>query len=119
MTLKETDILPDIEGPLDQRLYEQTAMVLWAELERHFARGIVMHVSPQLDLIEVAINLAEDNSAQVKAWMETGQVGTLSDQQAGHWAQEKPIIWAVVVAPWVLAQENEPAKAYPGKRTNQ
>ena len=116
MTFKETDILPSNEGPMDQRFYEQTAMVLWSELERHFARGSVLHVSSQLDMVEVATCLAEDDSARIKAWMEAGQVGVLTDEQASDWATDKPIIWAVVVAPWVLAQENDPAKTYPGKK---
>ncbi|MBE9516387.1 MAG: DUF2288 domain-containing protein [Proteobacteria bacterium] len=119
MVIEEKDILPDNEGPLDQRFYEQTAMVLWSELERHFARGIVLHVSPTLDLVDVAISFTDDNSGQVKAWMEAGLLGNLSDTQASHWAKEKPIIWSVVVAPWILAQENEPAKTYPGKQLEQ
>lgn len=119
MAHKETDFQPDHEAPLDQHFHEQTAMVLWSELERHFARGTVLHVSPLLDLVEVAVSLAEDNGVQLKAWMEAGQVGTLSDEQAADWATETPVIWAVVVAPWILAQENQPAKTYPGKRADQ
>lgn len=116
MTVSEDDFLPDNEGPLEQRLYDQTAMVLWKELERHFARGVVLNVNPELDLVEVAVSLVEDNTRQFRQWMENGEVSELSDSRASQWAAEQPVLWAVVAAPWVLVQENEAGKTYPGKR---
>ena len=116
MNITENDYLPDTEGPLPQRLLRQTAMVLWKELERHFARGVVLHVDASLDLVDVAVNLVEDNQEQVKGWMKSGQVSVLSDSVAGKWATEQPVLWAVVAAPWVLVQENDPATTYPGKK---
>lgn len=116
MNISEEEFLPDNEGPLQQRLFNQTAMVLWKELERHFARGVVLHVDASLDLVDVAVHVVEDNAQQLKAWMKSGHVAALTDTVAAKWAKEQPVIWALVAAPWVLVQENEPGKTYPGKQ---
>ncbi len=116
MGITEEEFLPDNQAPLHQRLLDQTAMVLWSELERHFARGVLLQVDAALDLVEVAVSIAEDNVQQVSAWKHSGKLKALSDTIAGQWSAGQPVLWAVVAAPWVLVQENEAAKTYPGKR---
>ena len=37
-----------------QELHLETARINWQELETHFARGVVIRVDSDLDLIEVA-----------------------------------------------------------------
>lgn len=92
--------------PLRERMNLETARIAWPELERHFAGGRVILVAPQLDLVEVATCIADDDSRQVKHWMDAQQVGQLTDDTAQRWVNEQPEnLWAVVVAPWVLVQE--------------
>lgn len=91
--------------PLKDRLNLETARITWPELERYFASGKVIHVAATLDLIEVATNIAEDNAAAVKQWMEAQQVDVLDDATALQWVEQQPDnLWAVVLAPWVLVQ---------------
>jgi hypothetical protein len=68
----------------------------------------VMAVSADLDLIDVAYEFTFDNHDQVKAWMEQEQIMKVSDEQAQQWKTEDRELWAVVVAPWVLVQEQKP-----------
>ena len=58
-----------------------------------------------LDLIAVALAVAEDDKARIAAWLAAGQVGKLEAQQAQDLLARDPSLWAVVVAPWVLVQE--------------
>ncbi len=88
-----------------QDLHAQTARVGWQELEKHFARGVVIHVAADLDLVAVAAGFANDDRAAVEQWMAAGQIAHLAVETARDWAGREPELWAVVVAPWVLVQE--------------
>ncbi len=77
----------------------------WRELLPHFARGAVVRVDAGLDLITVAEAFRDDDSARVGAWMRRGEVGRASDDDARLWTRTEPVFRAIVVAPWVLAQE--------------
>jgi len=88
-----------------QDLHAQTARVAWPELEKHFARGVVIRVAEGLDLVEVAVCLANDDKPFVEGWLAAGQLGYLDLKTARDWAGRDPDLWAVVVAPWVVVQE--------------
>ncbi len=87
------------------RLNAETGRIRWSELERHFARGATVTVSPRLDLVEVAAAFVADDSARVAAWMEAGEVARTADEDARRWAADDAQMWAVVASPWVLVQE--------------
>jgi hypothetical protein len=82
----------------------ETSRIAWRELQRFFASGAAIYVSPELDLIEVAYQISEDNKPQVQAWMDAGLVARVSDEQAIAWYEANADMWAVVVSPYVLAQ---------------
>lgn len=86
-------------------LNAQTGRLAWAELERHFARGVVVKVAAELDLVEVASRLVQDDKAAVEAWLEDGTLSRATSLDAMDWNGRTPEFWAVVVAPWVLVQE--------------
>ena len=87
------------------QLNTETAQVEWTELQGFFAKGALVHVSSKLDLVDVAAHIACDDNIAVQDWMATGKVGKLSDQTAADWQNRNPLLWAVVVAPWILVQE--------------
>jgi hypothetical protein len=90
---------------LRTKLNGETARVAWAELQRHHARGVVIRVAGELDLIDVAVAMAQDDGTAVGRWMQAGQLGKVTDEQASDWLARDPTLWSVVVAPWVLVQE--------------
>lgn len=85
-------------------LNAQTARLAWDELARHFARGVVIKVAPELDLLEVATAMAQDDKQHIKQWLQRGQVGNATDADAQRWQEDGSVFWAVVVAPWVVVQ---------------
>lgn len=91
-----------------QELHTQTARISWQELERHFARGVVICVAGALDLVAVATAFANDDRVAVERWLASGQVRHLDVQTAKDWATGDPELWAVVTAPWVIVQERQP-----------
>lgn len=82
----------------------ETAQMHWREMQRYFASGAAIFVSPELDLVETAFQMSEDNAALISQWMAAGQFGKVTDEQAQHWWDEDAALWAVVVSPWVLVQ---------------
>jgi len=93
---------------LRQKLNRDTARISWSLLDQYQQQESVIEVSSDLDMIDVACGFAEDNSAQVAAWLEQSQISKVSEEQARLWKEEDREIWAVVVAPWVLVQEKKP-----------
>jgi len=93
------------EPSLVERLNQETGVIAWAELVRHFARGVVIHVSVQIDLIDAAVCLIEDNVTLLQTWADEGRVSRASDDDARDWTKREPEFWCVVSAPWVLVQE--------------
>ncbi len=87
------------------KLNLETAQIAWTELQRFFAAGSVIWADAQLDLIDVAHAIAEDDSRLVKQWMDAQQIAQVSDQQAKQWLAEDALLWSVVVRPLVVIQE--------------
>lgn len=82
----------------------ETSRIAWKELQRFFAGGVAIFVGDELDLVEAALQISEDNQAQVAGWLAAGQLGKVTDAQALAWFETDAEVWAVVVSPYVLVQ---------------
>jgi len=90
---------------LRAKLNAETGKLAWSELERHFARGVVIKVAGDLDLVEVAVAMSHDDKAVVEAWLQQGRIARAATEDAIAWHAQQSQFWAVVAAPWVLIQE--------------
>ncbi len=82
----------------------ETSKIAWKELQRFFAGGMALMVSADLDLVDVAFQMSEDNVEQIQQWAMADKLARVSDEQAREWAETDALVWAVVVSPWVLVQ---------------
>jgi hypothetical protein len=89
---------------LFQKLNLETGKINWQELQRHFARGIVIVVKNELDLVEIAQLFTQDQEQKVNELLGQGKIRHASDIDAIEWNQSQQAFWAVVTAPWVLVQ---------------
>jgi len=87
-----------------EKVNQETSKIEWSALQRFFASGLAVYVSPELDLVDVADAFSKDNKTQVEQWMLSKQVHLVSDQQASTWIEDDTIMWATVIKPWVLVQ---------------
>ena len=99
---------PENDIDLRLKINLETARLPWTELARHFAQGTVVYVSPELDLIDVAVRISHDDKDSIAHWMGDGKLGKVSDAQAQSWAASGASLWTSVVHPFILVQ---PAKA--------
>ena len=87
------------------KLLGETASITWKELEPFFAKGALLWVDASLDLIEAAEAMAENQAEKVSAWLAAEKVGKVSATRALDLVERDPLLWAVVVSPWILVQE--------------
>ncbi len=86
------------------KLNSETAKLGWKELQRFFAGGKLLYVNSDLDLIDVALAIQQDDQVKVRQWMEQTQLTGVSDLQAKDWFVNDSLLWTVVVKPWILVQ---------------
>ena len=98
MQKKEQDLRSKLEaeiGPAD-----------WKVIRPHFLRGAIIIVSTELDLIDVAVKVAKDDTDSIKIWIEEGKLTKPFPEDAKMWEDEKKELAALVVEPFVLVQDS-------------
>ena len=90
---------------LRTNLNMQTGKILWPEIQRCFARGVVLVVDHHADLLKIAADIVHANQAVVEDCLAAGELKRASVEDARSWQKRDPLFWAVVAAPWVLVQE--------------
>jgi hypothetical protein len=99
------ELLKQEEDLQRAKINGEVAKMPWLELQRFFAAGKVMWISSDLDLVNVAYALHQDDVDQVKSWTDDQQLAAVSDDQAKCWIKADATLWTVVIKPWVLVQE--------------
>lgn len=92
---------------LRQEYHGQTARIRWHDLQTYYAHGSVIVVSPDISLVDVAVQLGMDDTDSFQRWIAAGEVAGVSDEQALAWYESNVSLWAVVAAPWVLVQQRD------------
>lgn len=91
---------------LREQLKETLDEAEWGWLAPHLARGAVILVSQELDLLEAAEKVARDEKALVQEWISGGLLSKPTDDQMKAWnAAPSRKFLVVIVSPFVLAQE--------------
>ena len=90
---------------LRAKINGETSRMAFKELLRFFAAGQVIAVSDDLDLVDVAVSIAQDDKDAVLRWMGESRLGKVTDAQANAWLDAGTELWTVVVKPWILVQE--------------
>ena len=103
---------PERESRLRCEYFGQTARIHWRELQTYYARGSVVRVAGELDMVEVAVQLGLDNTAAFEQWIGDGSVSAVSDKQALAWYEANQQLWAVVAPPWVLVQQRSDCSSW-------
>ena len=87
------------------KIISETAKIPWLDLQRFFASGKVIWIAANLDLVEVALALQQDDVQSVSDWTVNQELAAVSDDQARQWVSDDSLLWAVAIKPWVLVQE--------------
>lgn len=102
---------PEKDIELRDKVNRETARLPWTELLKHFAQGNVVWVADSLDLVDVAVRISHDDKASIGNWMEAGLLAKVDDQQAQRWLETNAQLWASVVSPFILVQQEKAVPA--------
>lgn len=92
---------------LRAHLSNEVHRVDWKPLAPHAKRGGLVLVDSRLDLVDVAVAVARDDSARVRQWMEAQQLVKPTAGQIQSWQGEtEERFTIVIVQPYVLAQRD-------------
>ncbi|WP_303720280.1 DUF2288 domain-containing protein [Malonomonas rubra] len=88
-----------------QRFKQDLAEVCWKDLRIHLQRDAIIIVAEELDLVEVAAVVAEDNKHKVANWIGEGQLVKPTAKQLSDWELDlnKPFRM-LIVQPFILVQ---------------
>ncbi|MEL6788482.1 MAG: DUF2288 domain-containing protein [Cyanobacteria bacterium J06607_15] len=91
---------------LKEKLAQDVADISWQELQPHARRDAIIVIKTELDLTEVAVAIAEDNTALVQEWISSESVSKPTAKQLTDWNQnlEKQFT-ALIVQPFVVVKE--------------
>ncbi|MTV39798.1 DUF2288 domain-containing protein [Duganella radicis] len=103
---------PEKDLELRNKVNRETARLPWTELLKHFAQGNVVWVANSLDLVDVAVRISHDDKANITQWMNAGLLAKVNDQQAQEWLDHNTQLWACVVSPFVLVQQEKAVPAH-------
>jgi hypothetical protein len=85
------------------QIAETKGDVFWSDLTAHVARDAVIIVDEPLDLIDVGMALATNDTAAVEAWIGSGKLQKPSTDDLSRWSIMTNLTFrSVVVQPFVL-----------------
>jgi len=86
-------------------LHAETATIDWKDLERFFAKGNLIRVANDLDLVDAALEMSDDNKPVIEQWLTENLLASVSNEEAMIWSKGESELWSVVVLPWILVQQ--------------
>jgi len=90
---------------LADKFKEEIGTVSWSWLRPHEKRKVLFRVATELDLVEVAIAVAEDRTAKVKSWLENSDLTQPTLQQVAKWEKSGGLFSGIIVKPYVFFKE--------------
>jgi len=91
--------------PARTKLAAEIDFVPWRELKSHALADRMLVVALELNLLDVAVGVACDATAEVEAWMRADAITRPSAEQVAAWDETPAMPFrCVIVAPFVLAQ---------------
>lgn len=98
---------PPIFKSMAEKLHSETALMHWIDLQTFFAKGMVLYVDKSLNLVKTAVLFADDVADELEPKLESKLITQPTNDQARAWYDKNSELWTVVVAPYVLVQEQK------------
>jgi len=87
--------------------------VFFSDLRAHLTRDVVIVIDRALDLLDVAVAVANDDKTFISAQVNAGRIRKPSEEDLARWATIADARWdSVVVAPFVIVRERADAAAH-------
>lgn len=91
-----------------ERIAETKGSVFWTDLEAHIKRDAVIVAAGGLDLVDVGVALATNDTKSVQDWIAAGKLKKPSAEDISRWSVASNLTFtSVVVQPFVLIHSPE------------
>ncbi len=88
-----------------EKLAEEIGAVPWNTLQIHANGGTLVLVSSRLDLVDVGVALAEDQTGKVRTWLDEGLIYKPEKEEIQELSKEDGTPFSfLIVQPFVVAQ---------------
>jgi hypothetical protein len=87
---------------LSCKLADEIGTVPWSWLRIHHQRGILFLVAEELELLEVALAVAEDRVELIRFWLDAGRLNQPRPEQVEEWEVSGGLFAGVIVKPFVF-----------------
>lgn len=78
----------------------------WHSLRAHLERGGVIVVDGSLDLVDVAVKVAEDYASIIGQWINNGFLCKPAAEQIAEWdCNKQKCFRMLIISPYILIQE--------------
>ncbi len=101
------DTKRDTKVEIKQQLTAELGVISYIEMQKFFAKGIILVVDPSLNIIDAAFKIHCDDSACIEGWIHDKLLTRAHDEHAKKWLKSNTSLQAVTVAPWVVVQEQD------------
>nr|WP_246722693.1 DUF2288 family protein [Aliikangiella sp. G2MR2-5] len=82
----------------------ETAKLKWKELELFFAKGNLLRVAKEADLVKVGALIADNNHQEIEVLIANKQIEFATPAWVKKNCSADTLFWTLVVAPYVLCQ---------------
>lgn len=95
-----------MSADLREDLVNMIGPVQWEWLKPHVQRDAVVVVNEQLNLADVGVAIATDNTQAVERWISEALIQKPSAEQLATWSSENKRFTSLIVQPYVLVQDS-------------
>lgn len=99
---------------LRAELIEMMGPVQWEWLKPHVQRDVVVVVNPDLDLADVGVAIATDNTQAVERWITEQLILKPNAKELAQWSGGNKQFTSLIVQPYVLVQDSDDDTNKPG-----
>ena len=93
---------------LKEKLKSEKEKVKWIALEEHHERESLLIIKSHLDLIDVAVSIANDDVHKVKEWLSTEEIKRPDEEMVNDFKENDHVYFEfVIIQPYVIAQQLE------------
>jgi hypothetical protein len=90
-----------------EKLTRELGVATWKGLIPEMLTKSLFFVSPDLNLVEVGVQVALDHAGEVKKWLETGALTRPTPEQITAWETFGSLFQFIIVEPYVFFQVYE------------
>ena len=93
-----------MSNELVEKIKKDIFTAKWTDLQRHYALGALYLIDGDVDLLELSIAVANDDTSMIKKLLDEGKLGQIPSETAEKFLENNNLFQCSIVQPFVFAQ---------------